>query len=177
MANSIQDQLRRAGLANKKQEVRARKAKNNKEKLKRSGIEVLDEASELVRVADETKLEKDRKLNLQITDVAHQKAIHAQIIELVNLNKITERGDVDFRFTDGDHVKTFSVAEHHRQAMVRGALAIVKVAGNTDIVPRKVAEKIAERDSSALLLCNDIQQDDGEEDEYADFKVPDDLMW
>jgi len=45
VSKSLQDQLLKAGLANKKQAVRAKKAKNSKEKLKRAGKEVDDEVT------------------------------------------------------------------------------------------------------------------------------------
>ena len=44
-------------------------------------------------------------------------------------------------------------------------------------MPRKTAEKIAERDDDIVLLCNTVSGDEQLEDEYAEFKVPDDLMW
>jgi len=55
MSKSLQDQLLKAGLANKKQAVKAKKAKNNKEKLKREGKEVLDEVQEAVQKAEQQK--------------------------------------------------------------------------------------------------------------------------
>ena len=56
MAKSLQDQLRQAGIANQKQVVSARKAKNTKEKMQRKGHEVVDETAELVKQRDAEKL-------------------------------------------------------------------------------------------------------------------------
>jgi uncharacterized protein YaiL (DUF2058 family) len=53
----------------------------------------------------------------------------------------------------------------------------VKVNDVYDIVPRAVATKIAERDESAIIVANDQSAEDEADDEYADYKVPDDLMW
>ena len=72
------------------------------------------------------------------------------------------------------------VREPQRRALVSGALAIVSLDGRHDIVPGKVADKIAERDAAAVVLRNckgEAATDEGVEDEYAGYEVPDDLMW
>ncbi|OED44726.1 hypothetical protein AB833_00955 [Chromatiales bacterium (ex Bugula neritina AB1)] len=177
MAKSLQDQLLKAGLANKKQAVRARKAKNSKEKLQRAGITVDDESALLVQQAEQKKLEKDRELNRLKTEKADLAAIQAQIKQIIGLNRITERGDIEFRFPEGTLVKTLLVSEQQRAALISGAIAIVKYADDYNLVPRKVALKIAERDPSKILLCNENTADEDTDDEYADYQVPDDLMW
>ena len=178
MAKSLQDQLLKAGLANQKQAVRARKAKNNKEKLQRTGKASEDDTAAQVRAAETAKRERDRELNRQKQAAAEQRAIQAQIRELVSLNRITERGETEFRFTEGSVVRTLLLQEPQRLALVRGTLAIVSLDDRHDLVPRKVAMKISERDATVVVLCNDPTDDAGEsDDEYADYQVPDDLMW
>lgn len=177
MGNSLQDQLFKAGLANKKQAVRAKKAKNTKEKLQRTGKEVVDETAELVAKADAEKLAKDRELNRQRVEAANKKAIQAQIKELVSLNRIEERGDIEYRFNDNGTIRTLLLQDEHRELIIKGRLTVVKVNDVCDIVPRAVANKIAERDESAVIVSNDQSSEDEADDEYADYKVPDDLMW
>jgi len=177
MGNSLQDQLFKAGLANKKQAVRAKKAKNTKEKLQRTGKEVVDETAELVAKADAEKLAKDRELNRQRTDAANKKAIQAQIKELVALNRIQERGDIEYRFNDDGKIRTLMLQQEHRDLIINGRFTVVKVNDACDVVPRAVANKISERDESAVIVSNDQSTEDEVDDEYADYKVPDDLMW
>ena len=177
MSKSLQDQLLKAGLANKKQAIRAKKAKNSKEKLKRAGKEVDDEVTQAVQKSQQEKLAKDRHLNDEKNHKAQQAAIAAQIAQLIELNALSERGDIEFSFPEGKMIKTLSVNEKQRQALVAGVLAIVKLKEAYSIVPRKTAEKIAERDDDIVLLCNTVSGDEQLEDEYAEFKVPDDLMW
>jgi len=177
MGNSLQDQLLKAGLANKKQAVRAKKAKNSKEKLKRTGKEVEDESEVLARQAQQEKLAKDKALNDEKNRQAELAAVQAQIKQLISLNRISQRGDVEFRFSEGSTIKTLLLTEAHRNAVVSGALAIVKQAEQYDVIPRKAAEKIAERDEACVLVCNEATDELAEEDEYAEFKIPDDLMW
>lgn len=179
MGNSLQDQLLKAGVANKKQAVKAKKAINHKAKQKRSGAIVVDEAEQRAEETRQEKVAKDRALNQQKQAVAEQKAVQAQIRQLVEMNVIEERGDTEFRFTDDSTVRTILVQESQRKALVAGKLAIIKQGEGVELVPSSVARKIAERDSSWILLCHDTEQADETEpdDEYAEFKVPDDLMW
>jgi uncharacterized protein YaiL (DUF2058 family) len=48
-----------------------------------------------------------------------------------------------------------------------------------ELVPAIVAEKIKQRDDSYVLVMNDkIQEETSTNDDpYADFQIPDDLMW
>jgi len=175
MANSLQDQLFKAGLASKKQAVKARKAKNTAEKQLGQGAKVESEAAELVRKAEAAKLAKDKELNRQKNAKANSKAIEAQIVELARLNRVEERGDIEFRYTVNGQIKTLMLQSDTRDKLIKGALNIVSVRDKHDIVPRAVAVKIAERDETAIVLTNSEEQE--LDDDYADYKVPDDLMW
>jgi len=177
MGNSLQDQLFKAGLATKKQSVRAKKAKNTKEKQQRKGVDVVDETAELVAKSDAEKLAKDKLLNQQRDEAAQTKAIKAQIVELVSLNKISDRGDIEFRYNHNGKIKTVALQNETRELLVKGVLNIVSVNQKHEIVPKAVAAKIAERDADAIVLANQTTQADEQDDEYADYKVPDDLMW
>lgn len=179
MGNTLQDQLFKAGLANKKQAVKAKKAKNAKEKQLHTGKVTNNETDELVKKAIDEQMAKDRHLNLLKTEAANQKAIQAQIKQLVALNRIEERGDIEFRFDHEGTIKTLLLSAEHRQALISGKLAIVKGSELYEIVPSKVAEKIAERDVSAVIVNNhsNTPSQNDNSDEYADFIIPDDLMW
>ena len=62
--------------------------------------------------------------------------------------------------------------------LARGLLAIVKLDDNYELVPAAVADKIDQRDATYLVLRNQPQDGvEDEEDPYADYKIPDDLMW
>ncbi|MFK7855496.1 MAG: DUF2058 domain-containing protein [Granulosicoccus sp.] len=177
MAKSLQDQLRQAGIANQKQVVRARKAKNTKEKMQRKGQDIVDETAELVKKRDAEKLNRDRALNEQKNKAAQEKALQAQIRQLIELNAITERGDIEFRFDHAGTIKTLLLTKELRQALINGFLAIVGLNDELSVVPAKVALKIAERDQRWQVLLNSRSEEIAADDEYADYAVPDDLMW
>ncbi|RFY49308.1 DUF2058 domain-containing protein, partial [Salmonella enterica subsp. enterica serovar Enteritidis] len=92
--------------------------------------------------------------------------------------------DIDFKFTDNNVIKTLEVDKVTQSQLINGRLAIARLvidsAGNSEyaIIPASVADKIMQRDADCILLNNTLSQSEQDEDDpYADFKVPDDLMW
>jgi uncharacterized protein YaiL (DUF2058 family) len=64
--------------------------------------------------------------------------------------------------------------------LANGKLAIVKLGESYELVPGPVAEKVGQRDPGAVILRNQVSAtaiEDAEDDPYADYKIPDDLMW
>lgn len=178
MAKSLQEQLRLAGLANQKQVVKARKAKNTKEKMQRKGAVVVDEAAELVKQRESEKLARDRALNDAKNRAAEERAVQAQIQQMIELNAISEPGDVAFNYEFDGKIRNLFVTADIRKALVSGALSIVGDNNKESVVPGKVARKIAERDASWILLMNDKNDSETQaDDEYAGYEIPDDLMW
>ncbi len=178
MAKSLQDQLLKAGLANNKQATKAKKAKNTREKMQRKGAEIEDETGKLVDEAQAAKLEKDRELNRQRDAIAQQKAIQAQIKQLVELNRIAARGEIEYSFSDEGKIKTLYIEPAQKQALTNGQIAIVKTSNSPyEMVHATIAQKIAERDASVLKLLNEKSSEEEIDDEYADYQIPDDLMW
>ena len=57
-----------------------------------------------------------------------------------------------------------------------GKLKIVNDNGVFELVPPAIAEKIRQRNPSLVIDLPD-EQSPAEDDPYADYKVPDDLMW
>jgi uncharacterized protein YaiL (DUF2058 family) len=54
---------------------------------------------------------------------------------------------------------------------------IVCLGGATELVPRIIADKIAERDASLVVRVNKSSDENDADDAYAAFQIPDDLMW
>jgi uncharacterized protein YaiL (DUF2058 family) len=61
--------------------------------------------------------------------------------------------------------------------LAAGRLAIVCLGGNTELVPKLIADKIAERDASLVVRVQKASTELDADDPYAAYKVPDDLMW
>jgi len=83
-----------------------------------------------------------------------------------------------YNFSDNNAVKKIYVNETTLKNISNGKLAIVKYDTSYELVPAQVAEKIKQRDASFILVLNDKPENDvAEDDPYADFQIPDDLMW
>lgn len=63
--------------------------------------------------------------------------------------------------------------------VVKGALAVVRLGRNFELVPPATADRIAERDPTLVVVLNAESPPPAESapDPYADYPVPDDLMW
>ncbi|MCW8826241.1 MAG: DUF2058 domain-containing protein [Gammaproteobacteria bacterium] len=184
MANSLMDQLKKAGLVDKKKQQQAKKEIQKKERMKRhKNIKEEDQSKRLAKEAEQKKREHDRLLNQQKRLEAENVAIIAQIKQLIESNRITDNeGDIAYNFTHENKVKHIYVSEKSQQQLSSGHLAIVTLDGKYEVVPYPVAEKIAQRDESRVIFRD--QADDSnsvaeniEEDPYAEYQIPDDLMW
>jgi len=61
--------------------------------------------------------------------------------------------------------------------LMAGRLVIVCQGGTTELLPKIIADKIAERDSSLVVRVNKTTPEIDADDPYAAFQIPDDLMW
>lgn len=183
MGNSMLDQLRNAGLVDSKQAEKADKEKRKQAKLaKQSKGAQNSPANESKLSVQKTQAEKiahDRELNQQRKQAADKKSIVSQIKELIEMHPVAiEEGDVAFNFTDGGIVQRIYVTKKLHSQLVLGTLAIVSWEGSYPLVSSTIAEKIALRDPSFVVLCNTKPSGESSADDpYADYQVPDDLMW
>ena len=180
MAISLQDQLLNSGLIKKDKANKVKKEKYKQSKQQRKNKTVVtDETALLAQKAVAEKQAKDRELNQLQKDKAEKKAIIAQINQLIELNIQPKDDDgVAYNFSDHNVVKKIFVNAATLKNISNGKLAIVKFKTGYELVPAPVAEKIKQRDESFILLLNDKIADEVEADDpYADFQIPDDLMW
>ena len=106
-------------------------------------------------------------------------AIVAQIRQLIETSRAKDtEGEVVYNFTDGNVVKRLYVSELVHKHITAGRLAIARLDDNYELVPTAVAEKIKQRDAQYIIesaQTSEVEQN--EDDPYADYKIPDDLMW
>ncbi|AWL11746.1 uncharacterized protein HMF8227_01268 [Saliniradius amylolyticus] len=180
--SSLQDQLLQAGLTDKKQAQRVKQEQRKKHKAQRKQKVVeVDESKLAAQKALEEKKARDRELNAKNKAEAQKREVTAQIKQLIQSNaQPKDNGDIAFNFTDDSKVKQLHVNELTHKRLTNGKLAIVTLEGTYQIVPMPVADKIAERDDSYVLHRADkVQENTGteEDDWYAEYEIPDDLMW
>jgi len=180
MAGSLQDQLLQAGLADKKKAKKIDKDKRKQAKVqRRSKDELVDETKLQLQQARREKTQRDRQLNEQKNAEQQQKAIAAQVQQLIEVNRLSRSGaELAYNFSDGNKVKKILVDKTMLEQLSRGRLAIVSLAQKYEVVPVAVAEKIALREPDKVVVCNEREAGSVDEDDpYADFQIPDDLMW
>lgn len=181
MGNSLIDQLKKTGLVDKKKahKVKHDQYKNKKQKIKKGSAVQLDEAKILAKKAQAEKVERDRLINLKNKEEAETRAIAAQIIQLIETNRVDDRdGAIVYNFTDANVVKRLFVSEKIYKYLMSGQLAIAKLGENYELVPKPVAEKIKQRDADYIINNDHNLEPVAEEDDtYADYKIPDDLIW
>jgi uncharacterized protein YaiL (DUF2058 family) len=179
---SLQDQLLKAGLIDAKKAKQANKEKRKETNVaRRSSEEVVDEVKQSAEQARLEKIERDRELNRQRDLELQQKAIAAQIKQLIENHRQAKgagNGDVEYNFTDGKLIKKMRVSPLVLEQIARGLLAVVKLGEGYELVPRIVADKIAQRDDKFVVVANTKQDNKVDEDDpYKDYVIPDDLMW
>ena len=180
MAGSLQDQLLNAGLADQKKAKKINKDKQKQAKVsRREKSATVDETKQQVLLSRQEKLARDRELNSNKNAEAEQKAIAAQVKQLITVNSISRNGaELNYNFTDDKKIKKILVDKIMLDQLSRGRLAIVSLNQAYHVVAAAVAEKIQQRIPECVIVANDnIPVESDEDDPYADFQIPDDLMW
>ncbi|WP_039058536.1 DUF2058 domain-containing protein [Enterobacter sp. Bisph1] len=175
---TLQEQLLQAGLVNSKKMAKVQRT------AKKSRVQAR-EAREAVEENKKAQIERDKLLSEQQKQAALSKEYKAQIKQLIEMNRITiVRGDIGFNFTDNNLIKKMMVDKTVQAQLISGRLAIARLAVDNNgeseyaIIPASVADKIAQRDAQSIVLNSALSTEEQDEDDpYADFKVPDDLMW
>lgn len=176
---SLQEQLLQAGLVDKKKAKKIKQDQRKQAKQQPKGSIQVNEALEQVKRDAAAKAENDRTLNQQQQAAAQEKAVHAQIVQLITLNRIDrQRGDVAYQFSDGTKIKKLYVTEELQGQLSKGKIAIARSGSGYELVPVAVADKISQRSETTIVLRNSTEKTQIEEnDPYADYQIPDDLMW
>ncbi|HDL8500573.1 TPA: DUF2058 domain-containing protein [Yersinia enterocolitica] len=175
---TLQEQMLKAGLVSSKKMAKVQRT------AKKSRVQAR-EAREAVEENKKAQLERDKQLSEQQEQAALSKEYKAQVKQLIEMNRINlSKGDIGFNFTDNNLIKKIVVDKMTQAQLISGRLAIARVVADNNgeseyaIIPASVADKIAQRDANSIVLNSALSQEEqDEEDPYADFKVPDDLMW
>ncbi|EED5509848.1 DUF2058 domain-containing protein [Salmonella enterica subsp. enterica serovar Senftenberg] len=175
---TLQEQLLQAGLVTSKKMAKVQRT------AKKSRVQAR-EAREAVEENKKAQLERDKQLSEQQKQAVLAKEFKAQVKQLIEMNIINvSKGDIGFNFTDNNVIKKIDVDKLTQTQLINGRLAIARLVINNSseceyaIIPASVADKIAQRDADSIVVNSALSQEEQDEDDpYADFKVPDDLMW
>lgn len=185
MSGSLQDQLLNIGLANKKQAQKAKADKRKtakKTKNARKAGELPEEvlaAEQKAAEAREAQRKRDQALNQQLKAEKEKRAAEAEIKQLIESNTVEipkESSDIAYNFVHGTQVKKLYVNKELQTKLMKGLLSIAIYGDSYRLVPTEIAERIHKRDPD-MAICIEQKEDIDPDDPYADYEVPDDLMW
>ena len=176
---SLQEQFLKAGLIDKNKAKVAHQDKSKQQKAeRRAGTSSVDESRLAALETQRKNAERARELNAQRDAAAAQKAILAQITQMVQQNRQSKgAGDIAYHFTHDKKIERLYVSAAVQAHLVAGRLVIICQGGVPELVPRIIADKIAERDDSLVVRVSKTDTEIDADDPYAAFQIPDDLMW
>jgi len=176
---SLQEQFLKAGLVDKNKVKLVNQDKNKQKKVeRRTGTTSVDETRLAALETQRRNADRARELNALRDAAATQKAIAAQIAQMVQKNRQSPgNGDIAYNFTHDKKIERLYVSAAVQAHLIAGRLVIICQGDTRELVPRIIADKIAERDASLVVRVNKTSTEIDADDPYAAFQIPDDLMW
>ena len=180
---SLADQLLKTGIVDKKKAKKSqhqkRQAENKNRKAVKSGKEVKADgmAAELAEAARK-KQQHDLALNKQRDAGQAEKALVAEVAQIVATHRLEmdKEAGIAYNFNHNSKVKKLYVTEQQQKELTQGYLAIAFAGGSYALIPDKIAARIESRVPESVIRTEAEQVSD-EKDPYADYEIPDDLMW
>lgn len=181
MAISLQEQLLKSGVASKQQANKAKTAKRKQAKKQKGGQAANDQAARQAEIARarEEKAAHDRELNQKRLQEQEDKARQAEVRQLLDQHAETwsdKDASVRYQFAHDKAVKSMWVPQAVFDQLARGQLRIAFFDNKYRFVPRDIIERIESRVPGVILpLPAGVEEE--MDDAYADYQIPDDLMW
>ncbi|MES1965493.1 DUF2058 domain-containing protein [Psychrobacter sp. AH5] len=174
--NALQAQLLKAGLVDSK---KADKITKQAKHAKRTGDTAALEAKKALAAAQAEKAEKDLKLNQQKQQLLEEKMLHANIIQMIKQHQITDTdGEVSYQFVDNSKIKKLHTTQKLYEQIVAGHVVIARLEDGYALLPRPLADRINAKLEGFIVVSNDKAENEiAEDDPYAAYVIPDDLMW
>lgn len=180
MRNPLQEQLLKAGLTNKAKAAQAVREQAAKHKGKQPAAPSAEQR-EVERLRAE-KAERDRALAAEHNAQRHADEARAQARQIIDTHKLKREGEIAYRFTDGNAIKSVLINAALRAQLASGALVVVRHGEGYELLPRAAADKVRERDASLIVLDHgqieaSSSGNAADDEYYKQFEVPDDLVW
>ena len=178
--NPLQEQLLKAGLVKKSKVAEAAreqaKARHGKGPASPSQAQLDAERTRAEKAERDRALEHERKAQARIAE------LRAQARQIIQDKKEPGAGESEYRFSADGAIRTILVSDEQRRKLSSGALVIARLGDRYLLLPRAAGDKVRERDEAMIVLDHGSGSESTEassEDDayYAQFKVPDDLVW
>src|SRR5690606_3320678 len=175
--NALQAQLLKAGLVDNK---KAKKLSKQAVHEQRTGQSNEVELKAKIAQDKQEKLAKDQALDLEKKRLLQGKELKAAIIQMINQHKIRDiDGEVSYQFIDESKIKKIYLNQQIYNALVSGSLVIAKESEGYAVLPKALADRINDKMEGFIIVNNSEKNEQitDEEDPYAAYVIPDDLMW
>ena len=175
--NALQAQLLKAGLVDNK---KAKKLSKQAVHEQRTGQSNEAELKAKIAQDKQKKLAKDQALDLEKKRLLQGKELKAAIIQMINQHKIRDiDGEVSYQFIDEGKIKKIYLNQQIYNALVSGSLVIAKESEGYAVLPKALADRINDKMEGFIIVNNSEKNEQitDEEDPYAAYVIPDDLMW
>ena len=176
--NALQAQLLKAGLVDNK---KAKKLSKQAVHEKRTGDSNETELKAKIEQDKQDKYAKDLAIEQEKKSQLHEKELVASIIQMLNQHKIRDTdGELSYQFVDENKIKKVYINQQIYNALVSGSLVIAKNKESYAFLPKLLAERINAKMEGFIIINNSQTNDSAttdEEDPYAAYVIPDDLMW
>ncbi|GAA5185581.1 DUF2058 domain-containing protein [Acinetobacter kookii] len=175
--NALQAQLLKAGLVDNK---KAKKLSKQAVHEQRTGQSNEAELKAKIAQDQQEKLARDQALDLEKKRLLQGKELKAAIVQMINQHKIKDTdGEMAYQFIDDNKVKKIYLNQQIYNALVAGSLIIAKETEGYAVLPKALAERINQKMEGFIIVNNSEknEQTTDEDDPYAAYVIPDDLMW
>lgn len=182
MSSSLQDQLLSAGLISKDQ-VRKNQSKKRRKKGQMRVVDPETQERQAVAAANaQREKERAQELNQQREQARKAQQQADRIRQILTSRGLPKAGVNDdttrFNFQLDKRVHGLHVTAEQRSKLVKGALGIVHFDGSYHLLPLEHAQRIQELSPQRVWIGGpDDDTPKSEDDPYAAYEVPDDLIW
>ena len=164
MGLSMQEQLLKAGMVDKKQVKKAEHEKRvQSKKKKKYGSPAQDSGKIKLQQQQAEQAKQDQILNQQRNQQAQRKADQAAVKQLIETNYLPlEEGEVGYHFIDtAGQIKRISVQQDVADRLSMGRFGLARYNNDFVLIPAETVTKVLARDKDQVLAFNDpLEPDD-----------------
>jgi len=173
MSDSLREQMLKAGFketpGNKKKKTQSKSKKNNDQadqaRRRKTNQKSSPSSMELANIA-------------QRKAVAERKRVKAEIKTIIEAEKIDQTtGESVYSYLVGKRIRQMFVSESVQKQLVAGDLVITRLNGSTYLIPAETGERVRALNPEWVVIVPAADDATDDDDEYADYQVPDDLKW
>jgi len=178
MGSTLQDQFLKMGLVDKKHAEKVKKAQHQK-KIGKKSSDIRTESKIQAQQALVEKKQRSRLANRKKNEETKEQETAARIRQLIQTSRLSmSNGETPYNFTDNNKIKRLYLQKDTVEQLSNGTLAIIKQAGEYQIVPARVAQEVERFNKNLVVVHHSSgKTSSADEDPYAQFQIPDDLMW